>query len=181
MPATNSQNLSTAMTVISANIEGLTAAKASILSDMCKRECCHCLCLQESHRATHLSRPKIAGMTLVAERPHNKYGSAILIRDDLKVKSVSVSDVGDVDLITIEMPGVIVHSVYKPPNEKFVLPTLSNTDLPRIVIRDFNSHSTTWGYDITDDNGEAVEEWAESCDLTLIQDAKLPKSFNSAR
>ena len=29
-----------------ANIDGLTAAKASILSEMCKRECCHCLCLQ---------------------------------------------------------------------------------------------------------------------------------------
>ena len=30
------------------------------------------------------------------------------------------------------------------------------------------------------DNGEAVEEWEDSCDFTLIHDAKLPKSFNSA-
>ena len=43
-----------------------------------------------------------------------------------------------------------------------------------------NSHSTTWRYNITDDNGEAVEVWADSCDFTLIHDAKLPKSFNSA-
>ena len=47
-----------------------------------------CMCLQETHRPTHLTRPKIAGMSLVAERPHNKYGSAILIRDDLKVDDV---------------------------------------------------------------------------------------------
>ena len=30
------------------------------------------------------------------------------------------------------------------------------------------------------DNGEAIEEWEDSCDFTLVHDAKLPKSFNSA-
>ena len=95
MTAENSQNLSTALTVISANIEGLTASKASILSEICKKECGHCLCLQETHLPTNLSRPKIAGMSLVDERPHSKYGSAILIRDDLKVENVYV------ELITI--------------------------------------------------------------------------------
>ena len=69
-----------ALTVISANIEGRTPSKASILSDMCKRERCNWLCLQETHRPTNLSRPNIAGMSVVAERPHNKYGSDILIR-----------------------------------------------------------------------------------------------------
>ena len=88
MSAVNSQSLSTVLTVISANIEDLTASKASILSEMCKRERCHCLCLQETHRPTTLSRPKIAGMSLMAERPHNKYGNAILIRDDLKDDNV---------------------------------------------------------------------------------------------
>ena len=38
-----------------------------------------------------------------------------------------------------------------------------------------------WGYTNTDNEGEAVEQWADSCDFTLIHDAKLPKSFNSAR
>ena len=86
MSAVNS--LSTALTVISANSEGLTAFKASILSEMCKRERCHCLCLQETHRHTNLSRPKIAGMSLVDERPHNMYGSGILVREDLLVENV---------------------------------------------------------------------------------------------
>ena len=85
---------------------------------MCKRGRCHFLCLQETHGPTSLSMPKIAGMSLVAEHPHNKYGSAVLIRE---------------------------------------------------------------GYGTTYNNGEAVEQWEDSCDLTLIHDAKLPKSFNSAR
>ena len=42
---TNSQNLSSALTVISVNIEGLSAVKASMLSDLCKEQHCHCLCL----------------------------------------------------------------------------------------------------------------------------------------
>ena len=109
--AVNSQSLSTARTVILANIEGLTASKASILSEMCKRERCHCLCLQETHISTHLSRPKIAGMSLVAERPHNKYGSAILIRDNLKVDNIYERVQGTVELITIVMSGVVVHYV----------------------------------------------------------------------
>ena len=80
---------------------------------------------------------------------------------------------------SIEMPGVVVHSVYKPPNKKFVLPAIGNGNLPHIVIGDFNSHSTIWGY--TNNNGEAVEQWADSCNITLIHNAKLSKSFNSAR
>ena len=159
MSAVNSHSLSTALTVISANIEGLTAFKASILSEMCKR----------------------AGMSLVAEHPNNKYGSAILIRDALKVDNVYERVQGTVELITIVMSGVNVHSVYNPPNDQFALTALGHRDLPHIVIGDFNSHSTSCGYDTTDNNGEAVEQWADSCNLTLIHDAKLPKSFNSAR
>ena len=49
------------------------------------------------------------------------------------------------------------------------------------MIGDFNNHSTTWGYASTDNEREAVEQWADSCDFTLIHDAKLSKSFNSAR
>ena len=82
------------------------------------------MCLQETHRPTYLSRPKIAGMSLVVERPHNKYGSAILIREDLKVENVYERVQGTVELITIVMSGVVVHYVYKPPNDQFVLPAL---------------------------------------------------------
>ena len=162
-------------------MEGLTASKSSILSEMCKRERCHCLCLQETHRPTNLSRPKIAEMSLVDERPHNKYGSGIPIRDDLRVDAVYGRVQGTVELITIVMSGVVVHSVFMPPNDHFAFPAPAHRDLPHIVIGDFNSHSTSWGYDTTNNNGEAVEQWAGTCDLTLIHDAKLPKSFNSVR
>ena len=89
-------------------------------------------------------------MSLVAERPHNKYGSAILIRDDLKVENVYERVQGTVELIMIVMSGVSVRSVYKLPNNQFALPALGHRDLPHIVIGDFNSHSTSWGCDTTE-------------------------------
>ena len=84
--------------------------------------------------------PKIAGMSLVYERPHNEYGSANLIRNDLKVKKIYERvDEGTVEIITIVMSGVVVHFVYKPPNDMFEFPALGHRNLPHIVIGDFNS------------------------------------------
>ena len=120
-------------------MEGLTAFKASMLSEMCKRERCHCLCLQETHKPTQLSRPKIAGMSLVAERPHNKYGSAILIKEGRKVENIYERVQGTGKLSTIVMSGVVVYSVYKPPNDQFALPGLDHRDFPHIVIGNFNN------------------------------------------
>ena len=137
MSAVNRQSFSTALIVISANIEVLTASKASILSEMCRRKRCHCLYLQETNIPTNLSRPKIDVMSLAAERRHNKYGSAILIRDDLKVENVYERVEGTVVLITMVMPGVVVHYMYKPPNDHFKFTALGHRDLPHIIIGDF--------------------------------------------
>ena len=119
MSAAHSQSPSGAMTVISANVEGLSANKASILSELCKIQHCHCLCLQETHQAKDQARPKITGMTLVPERPH-KHGISVFVRDGLQVISISVCEEENAELITVELPGVVVHSLYKPPPEPFL-------------------------------------------------------------
>ena len=115
-------------------------------------------------------------MTLVAERPYNKHGSSVF---GLKVNNISVCEEENVEFITVELPSVVVHSLYKPPPEPSQLPPLGQRIKPHIVIGDF-SHSTLWGYTTTDSDGEAVEQWADSNRLSLIHNAKLPKSFNSA-
>ena len=103
----NSQSLSSALTVISANIEDLSTVRAFMLSDLCKEQHCHCLCLQETHRDARKVRPRFPGMTLVAERTHDKYGSVIFIKDDLKVKSISVTAAKYTVVIKAELPDVV--------------------------------------------------------------------------
>ena len=167
MSAVHSQSPSVGMTVISANVERITASKTSLLSEMCKEQHCHCLCLQETHRSKDPARPRIPDMAQVAERPHTKHGSPVFIRDGLKVNNLSVCEEEHVQLITVDLPGVVVHSIITPP-EPF-----------RLIIGDFNSHSTLCGYTTTNNDGEYAEQWADSDSLSLIHKAKLPKSFNS--
>ena len=95
-----------------------------------------------SPRNTPSQRPSKAK----AERPHNKHGSSVFVRDGLKVNSISVCEEENVEFITVELPGVVVHTLYKPPPEPFQLPPLGQRIKPHIVIGDFNSHSTLWGY-----------------------------------
>ena len=102
------------------------------------------------------------------------------VSDGLKVNSISVCEVDKVEFITVELPCVVVHSVYKPPAVQFLLPPPGNRNMPHIVIGDFNSHNTLWRYTSTDNDGEAVELWAESNNLSLIHNVMLLKSFNSA-
>ena len=107
MSAIHSQSSSDALILISANIEGLTANKASILSEVCMDKHCHCLCLQQTHRSKDQARPSIPGMALVAVRPHNKLGNSVFVRDGLKINSISVCEEDNVEFITVELPGVM--------------------------------------------------------------------------
>ena len=50
----------------------------------------------KTHRSQRQARPSIPRMTLVAESPHNKYGSAVFISDDLNVKGISMGEEDDV-------------------------------------------------------------------------------------
>ena len=112
-------------------------------------------------------------MTLVAERPHNKHGSSVFIRDGLNVNSISVCEEENVEFITEELSGVVVYFLYKSPPEPFLLSLLGQRIKPHIVIGDFNSHSTLWGYTTMDSDGEAVEQWADSeCHIFTTQNCR---------
>lgn len=125
--------------------------------------------MQETHRSEEMNNPRIKGMKLVAIRPHRKYGSAIFVRTSIDVTSSQISEINDIEILTIEVGKCTVTSIYKPPNSIFAFEKPVNFDTKNIhIIGDFNSHHTNWGYDETDSNGDQVEVWAESNRLTLI-------------
>lgn len=164
-------------------MEGFSSVKADILSDLCKNQNINILVLQETHRGPQHIRPKIDGMSLVIEHPHEKYGSAIFINPNIAVISSYLTCNNDIEILTVELAKCTITSVYKPPNEQFAFHepyNFSNKNL-QIILGDFNCRSTSWGYNNTDENGEILETWAENKSLKLLHDPKLPSSFNSRR
>ena len=75
-----------ALTVTSINIEGMSAAKQQLLAELCEKQKCDVLCVQETHRGLKAIRPNIRGMSLVAEIAYEQYGSAIFVRNNCVIQ-----------------------------------------------------------------------------------------------
>ena len=95
--------------------------------------------------------------------------------------STSTSNTNNVEIIHAQLNKLTVTSVCKPPNEQFSFGSNPASTQMNVVIGDFNSHGVEWGYKSTDENGRLAEQWSETNQLSLVHDAKQPKSFNSKR
>jgi|UniRef100_A0A2S2Q5Y5 hypothetical protein len=117
-------------------------------------------------------------MRLAAIRPHIKYGSAIFTKPSIDIISSKMTEIDDIEVITIDLGKCAVTSVYKPPNSpfKFHKPKNFAARNVRIIFGDFNCHSTSWEYNETNNDDHALETWAVSEELSLIHDHKLPPS-----
>jgi len=105
------------------------------------------------------------------------------VKNNIDVVSYHSTCVNNIEIITIDIGNITILSIYKPPNVDFEFnePVNFQKHRAKIVIGDFNSQSTQWGYQETNENEERVVDWAEKQQLKLIHDPKLPKSFNSRR
>jgi len=121
-------------------------------------------------------------MRLAAIRPHKKYGSAIFTKPSIDIIFSEMIEVNVIEVISIDLGKCTVISVYKPPNSpfKFHKPKNFAARNVRIILEDFNCHSTSWVYNETNDDGHSMVAWAVSKGLNLIGH-KLPPSFNSGR
>ena len=131
-----------AFKVITFNTKGLSSEKEHLLGKIACDQQQHAICLQETHPGPNQSRPKIAGMTLVAERPQEKYRSTVLVKDGLTVTSTLTSEENDNEIITVWLGDIAVTNVYKPPDITYAFPsgmTALNAHL-WVVISDFNAH-----------------------------------------
>ncbi|KAL4101204.1 hypothetical protein QTP88_021224 [Uroleucon formosanum] len=172
------------ISILQINVEGLSMAKRTYLERMSKEHKVNILCLQETHipKGAPPDRFKIQGFQLTCHDDHPKYGTAIYIREDTSPYTIiPPSNINDISFIGINVRGISIFNTYKPPNTSWAHGSLPTIPKPSVVLGDFNSHNTLWGYDTTDEAGEPLEEWFGSQDLYLIQDLKGPKTFWSAR
>ena len=133
---------------MSFNVEGLSAAKEQLIADLRQRLQCAVVCMQETHRRPDDIRPSIPGMDFVIERPHSQYGSAIFVTSGTIVNTTSLTDINNIEILRVDLNGIPVTSIYKPPGERFSFhQQLTEVgDQQQVIIGDFNSHSSTWGY-----------------------------------
>ena len=147
----------------------MSSPKRDLIAKLCSEHNCQVLCLQETHRGPNNNRPTITGIKMAIERPHEKYGSAIYVKPDLVITSTSMTENNDIEILTVNVGSITITSVYKPPTRQFQFDNPDSLDYnnTNVVIGDFNSHSTTWGYNNTDENGDLVEEWSDAHQLSL--------------
>ena len=84
---------------MSINAKGFSSAKAQLLGKLCHDIDYGILYLQEMHRGQQQFRPKIPGMKLAVERPHERYGSAIFTKHDTIVDQTSLTDKDNVEIL----------------------------------------------------------------------------------
>lgn len=161
-----------------------TRMKAEVLATSCNGS--DIVCMQETHLGQTSNQPTLPGMKLVAEIRHPKYGWAMFVKSLLDIRDIHTnSSDTNIETVTICLLEISITSLYKPPASPFEWPELPPKCRKKhaVVIGDFNSHHTMWGYDSTNSDGKLVESWMENTGLQLefIHNSKLPKSFNSCR
>ena len=168
-----------ALKIISINVESFSSAKRDIIAKIYRDEACHVLFLQQAYGESNSGRPCIPGMKLAIKSPHSSTGAPSLqIPTSLSSQLclVESTTLSSLPLTFEESPSLpsINHLPSISVQAKFYNDTW-------VVVGDFNSHSTNWGYDVTDDDRDIIKLWADSNHLCLIHDPKLQCSFNSGQ
>lgn len=184
-PEVYSRKIGPSIRICHLNIEGISRAKCECLAKILKDQQIDVIALQETHTANEMqlrTRGKIPGFKLVAHNNHEMYGLATYVRNNItNYAVVDCSSSDDIFTVTIKINNLTIMNVYKPPNTKWPTPPLPPLQHPTVIIGDFNSHHTCWGYQQSDLNGEAIVDWMDMENLKLIYDAKEKGTFFSAR
>ena len=157
------------VTLLQLNVEGLTKAKINILEHLVSTHKATTILLQETH-VMDTSRLKIAGYTLAAHTESAIHGTATFVKQSAKWKHMATCAANsETEWTAVEVKGVNVINVYKPPPAWLLKNSIPTFSSPCIYAGDFNCHSIIWGYSATNHDGTALEEWAS---------ASLVKYFN---
>lgn len=171
--------------ILQLNVEGLSKAKSDQLSRILIENNIDVAVIQETHVATVegiRSRGTLPGYCLIGVTYHQTYGTATYIRSNItNANLVTESSTDNIFIITINIAGLFIVNVYKPPDSEWPLNVLPIYNEPTVYIGDFNSHHSLWKYASNDINGESLVDWSDCNQLHLVFDAKDRGTFFSRR
>lgn len=181
----NFRHLGPSVRVCVINVEGISRSKSDYLSKLANESHIDIIMTQETHTSSMEalnSRGKIGGYVLVGAELHEKYGTAVY--RSTRTQGVSLlesSSASNISLTTVKVNDLTLVNVYKPPNIPWPSTVMKTNQHPAVYCGDFNSHSTEWGYQMNDHQGEQIMDWSSNNDLKLIFDPKEKGTFHSAR
>lgn len=161
------------------NVEGFSRAKGEIIAKIATDGKVSILALQETH-LTDMNewKLKIPGFTIVNSKGHDKFGLAILVKNEM-AKEVTENLPEHEFAIGIKFRTTSIYNVYKPPSQNWDLTVLPHAEHPAVFMGDFNSHHQRWGYGSNNDDGVRLADWAELNNYQLVFDAKDKPTFRS--
>ena len=167
------------------NAEGIYNKKLPLLERL-HTEKIDVACIQETHLNPN-NRFQVRGyqpFRLDREGRH-KGGVLILVRNDLPAQEFSIDTQDQAEIqgvkITVQERTITVYNLYCPTDKKLSLQSMNIPSENCLVVGDFNSHSTCWGYAATDKRGEEVEDWQIDTRLILLNDPEDTPTFFSRR
>ena len=83
--------------------------------------------------------------------------------------------------ITVGNTTVTIFNLYCSSDKDLALHTMNLPPENCLTVDDFNSHSTSWGYEASDRRGDEVEDWQIENNLQLLNDPEDPPTFFSRR
>lgn len=165
--------------IVQINVEGMSRSKAEIINQLFGYA--DVLAIQETHvTADQTKRLNINGFQLVSFTGHPKHGIAPFVNHNVQPQLVKPIE-GNDHTIGIRVGNLSIYNVYKPPSENWPASVLPTCEHPSVYIGDFNSHSTKWGYNCINDDGERLSTWESVNNAQLIYDAKQGGTFESGR
>lgn len=141
------------------------------------------LLLQETHKNSEeqlWKRGCICGYTIVDVTYNDQYGTAPYVRNSLKWNSVSSTEEDNIFVTYVTIGDLKIANIYKSPNLNWTLPPFLSIQHATVIMGDFNSRHTLWGFNESYKNREDLLTWFEAEDLALIHDAKQRGTFHSA-
>ena len=177
-------HLGPTVNVLDLNVEGISLAKSAVISKIATDNDIHVILLQETHAKSHtdlLKRCSIVEFSIAANIPHKQYGIATLVRNDISdVKLSHKSCENDVELLGVDVNGLNIVNIYKPPSRNWSKEVMPIFNEATAYIGDCNSHHSGWGYSHSNEDGNKLSEWIALNNYNLIINLKDRKSFRSA-
>ena len=153
------------------NAEGVFKKKL-VLQNFLRDKKVDIICIQETH-LTDALRFSIRGYQgFRLDRVGHKGGLLTLVRNNYSAVVTETADWEGTEQITVKIilpkSEILVVNCYCAPNKEMRLQLIPISENGSLILGDFNSHSTNWGYKSTDKRGEQLEDWMIENRLLLV-------------